>query len=181
GRELRARRAHAARSFGELTGATIGVMAHVHWHVHGREGDRLALKLALGLIALLMAGEIVAGIIASSLALLSDAAHKLTDAAALALSLTAAKLAERPARGAMTYGLGRAEVLSAQANGITLLVLAGLIVYGAVSRLITPPAVNGTVMLAVALAGVLVNLLAARILRSSGERSLNVEGSYQHV
>ena len=70
-----------------------------------------------------MAGEIVAAILASSLALLSDAAHMLTDAAALALSLAAARLATRPAHGAMTYGLGRAEILSAQANGVTLLVL----------------------------------------------------------
>jgi len=152
-----------------------------HDHVHDRGADRRALKLALGLIAALMAGEIVAGILAASLALLSDAAHMLTDAVALAVSLAAAKLAERPARGAMTYGLGRAEVLSAQANGITLLVLAGLIVYGAITRLVSPPATKGAVMLAVAAAGAAVNVLAARILRGDGERSINVEGSYQHI
>ena len=90
-----------------------------------READRGALKAALVLILAFMTVEVVAGVLASSLALLSDAAHMLTDAAALALSLAAARLAARPAHGAMTYGLGRAEILSAQANGVTLLVLAG--------------------------------------------------------
>jgi cobalt-zinc-cadmium efflux system protein len=132
-----------------------------------------------------MVVEIVAGVLASSLALLSDAGHMLTDAAALALALAAARLAERGASGAMTYGLGRAEILSAQANGLTLLVLACLIVYGAIGRLISPPDVHGGVVLAVALAGIPVNLLAARILAGGHdhghERSLNVEGSYRHI
>jgi cobalt-zinc-cadmium efflux system protein len=130
-----------------------------------------------------MAVEIVAGLLASSLALLSDAAHMLTDAAALAISLAAARLAARPAYGAMTYGLGRAEILSAQANGLTLLVLAGLIVYGAIVHLVSPPAVRGWVVLGVALAGIPTNLLAARILAGGeGEsRSLNLEGSYRHI
>jgi cobalt-zinc-cadmium efflux system protein len=129
-----------------------------------------------------MVVEVTAGLLASSLALLSDAAHMLTDAAALGLSLTAARLAAKPAHGAMTYGLGRAEILSAWANGITLLVLAGLIVYGSITRLVSPPHVAGGAMLVVAMAGVVVNLIAARILRSSEEtRSLNVEGSYRHI
>lgn len=129
-----------------------------------------------------MAAEITLGILASSLALLSDAAHMLTDAAALALSLTAARLAARPAGGAMTYGLGRAEILSAQANGVTLLVLAALIVYGGVDRLVSPPHVHGVVVLVVALVGIAVNLLAARMLAPRGQsRSLNVEGSYRHI
>jgi cobalt-zinc-cadmium efflux system protein len=130
-----------------------------------------------------MVVEIVAGILASSLALLSDAGHMLTDAAALALSLAAARLAARGAYGSMTYGLGRAEILSAQANGLTLLVLACLIVYGAIGRLVSPPSVHATVVLVVALAGIVVNLVAARVLaggRGLG-RSLNVEGSYRHI
>ncbi len=130
-----------------------------------------------------MVVEIVAGVLASSLALLSDAGHMLTDAAALALSLAAARLAARPAYGAMTYGLGRAEILSAQANGLTLFVLAWLIVYGAIVRLVSPPEVRGGVVLAVALAGIPLNLIAARILAGGHghERSLNVEGSYRHI
>jgi cobalt-zinc-cadmium efflux system protein len=135
------------------------------------------------LILSFMVVEIVAGILASSLALLSDAGHMLTDAAALALSLAAARLAARGAYGSMTYGLGRAEILSAQANGLTLLVLACLIVYGAIGRLVSPPSVHATVVLVVALAGIVVNLVAARVLaggRGDG-RSLNVEGSYRHI
>jgi cobalt-zinc-cadmium efflux system protein len=129
-----------------------------------------------------MAVEIAAGLLASSLALLSDAGHMLTDAAALALSLAAAGLAARPAHGSMTYGLGRAEILSAQANGLTLVVLACLIGYGAIAHLISPAAVKGGVVLVVALAGIPFNLLATRILsHGSGERSLNVEGSYRHL
>lgn len=141
------------------------------------------MKAALALILAFMVVEIVAGVLASSLALLSDAGHMLTDAAALALSLAAARLAARGASGAMTFGLGRAEILSAQANGLTLLVLAGLIIYGAIVRLVSPPEVAGGVVLAVALAGIPINLAAARILAGGhpDQRSLNVEGSYRHI
>ena len=154
-------------------------------HAHGsRDADRGALKSALGLIVAFMVAEVVAAVIASSLALLSDAAHMLTDAGALGLSLLAARLASRPAAGAMTYGLGRAEILSAQANGVTLLVLGLLIVYEGIRHLVSPPAVEGSVVLVVALAGIAVNLIAARILagdHDEGQRSLNVEGSYRHI
>jgi cobalt-zinc-cadmium efflux system protein len=150
-------------------------------HQHGRQQDTRALTLALILIAAFMAAEVAAGVLASSLALLSDAAHMLTDAAALALSLVAARLAMRPARGAMTYGLGRAEILSAQTNGVALLILALLIVYEAIRRLVSPPAVEGWTVVGVAVGGVAVNLLAARILGADPDRSLNVESSYRHI
>src|SRR3989440_5199183 len=153
-------------------------------HVHpGRPGSADVGKLAaaLGLILGFMAVEVVAGILAGSLALLSDAAHMLTDAAAIGLSLVAARLALRPARGAMTYGLGRAEILSAQANGVTLLVLAAFIAYEGVRRLVSPPDVHGWLVLAVALAGIAVNVAAAWVLGRAERRSLNVEGSFQHV
>jgi cobalt-zinc-cadmium efflux system protein len=161
-------------------------MAHSHAHHHrgDRESERRALTATLALIVGFMVVEVAVAVIASSLALLSDAAHMLTDAAALALSLTAARLASRPARGAMTYGLGRAEILSAQANGVTLLVLSLLIVYDAIVRLVSPSHVHGWPVLAVALAGIVVNLVAARIMAGGGhdgERSLNVEGSYRHI
>jgi cobalt-zinc-cadmium efflux system protein len=159
-------------------------MAHDHAHGLSRDADRRALKTALILILCFMAAEVTAGLVASSLALLSDAAHMLTDAAALGLSLAAARLAARPAGGAMTYGLGRAEILSAQANGITLMILSALIIYDAISRLLTPPPVKGGIVLAVALAGIVVNLIATRILAGPpdrGKRSLNVEGSYRHI
>jgi cobalt-zinc-cadmium efflux system protein len=146
------------------------------------------MRTALALIVAYMAGEVVAGVLAGSLALLSDAAHMLTDAVALGVALAASRLAERPARGAMTYGLGRAEILSAQANGVTLLILGVLIVVDAIRRLVSPPSVHGLPVLVVALVGVVVNLLAAAILArgstgpgGSKQRSLNLEGSYRHI
>jgi cobalt-zinc-cadmium efflux system protein len=156
---------------------------HSHGHSHGRDAEAGALKAALMLIVVFMVAEVTVGVVARSLALLSDAAHMLTDAVALTVSLVAARLAARPASGAMTYGLGRAEILSAQANGVTLLVLSVLIVVDAISRLVSPLHVRGAPVLIVAVAGVAVNLAAARILaRGSGpERSLNVEGSYRHI
>jgi len=164
-------------------------MAHDHAHPHGhsptpsRAAERGALKAALTLIVAFMLVEVTVGVLAHSLALLSDAVHMLTDAVALAIALVAARLAALPASGAMTYGLGRAEILSAQANGVTLLVLSVLIVIDAISRLVSPPNVHGGPVLIVAIAGIVVNLVAVRILaRGSGrKRSLNVEGSYRHI
>jgi cobalt-zinc-cadmium efflux system protein len=158
--------------------------AHRHDHAHGARGaDRRRLAVALALILTFMAFEVAMAIVASSLALLSDAAHMLTDAAALALALVAARLATRPARGAMTYGLGRAEILSAQLNGATLIILAAFIVYEAVVRLVSPPDVEGGIVLVVAVVGIGFNLLASAVLAGSGagKRSLNVEGALQHV
>ncbi|HLY35138.1 MAG TPA: cation diffusion facilitator family transporter [Candidatus Limnocylindria bacterium] len=159
----------------------MATVAHDHVHVN-RAADASSLRLALILVLTFMAAEVAVGVLASSLALLSDAAHMLTDAAAIALSLVAARLAVRPAGGAMTFGLGRAEILSAQANGVTLLVLGLLIVYDAIVRLVSPPSVDGGAVLAVAVVGVGVNLIAARLLAGGGgQRSLNVEGSYRHI
>jgi cobalt-zinc-cadmium efflux system protein len=137
--------------------------------------------IVLALIGVFMVAEVVVGVLASSVALLADAAHMLVDALALGLSLVAIRLARRPARGAMTFGLRRAEILSAQANGITLLVLAGLVIYEAVRRLVEPPDVAGASVLVVAAIGAAVNLLALWILHGANRRSLNIEGSYQHV
>jgi cobalt-zinc-cadmium efflux system protein len=128
-----------------------------------------------------MAAEVVVAIGANSLALLSDAGHMLADAGALAFSLVALRLASRPAAGAMTFGFRRAEILSAQANGVTLLVLAALIVYDAIRRLVDAPHVHGVPVLVVALAGILVNLAAVLALSGANRSSLNLEGSYQHI
>jgi len=133
------------------------------------------------LILAFMAAEVVVGVLAHSLALLSDAAHMLTDAGALAMSLVVLRLVAQPAGGNRTFGLRRSEILSAQANGAALLVLAGLIVYGAVRRLVSPPDARGGAILVVALVGIGVNLLATWQLAGANRRSLNVEGSFQHV
>jgi len=155
---------------------------HAHSHLHVEpDSDSRRLAVALALIVGLIGVEVVAGILADSLALLSDAAHMLTDAAALGLSLVAIRLVRRPAGGNLTFGLRRAEVLSAQANGATLLVLGGLIVYEGIRRLIDPPAPAGTVVLVVALVGIVVNLLATRELAHANRASLNIRGSYLHL
>ena len=152
-----------------------------HPHVHIAGGDRRRLRLVLALIAGFIAVEIATGVIAHSLALLSDAGHMLTDAAAIGFSLIALSLAARPARGAMTFGFSRAEALSAQANGVTLLVLAGFITYEGIARLVHPPEVHGGLMLAVALAGIAVNLAATWTLSRADRGSLAIEGSFQHL
>jgi cobalt-zinc-cadmium efflux system protein len=152
-----------------------------HSHAISADADQRKLAIALGLILGFMAVEVTVGVVTSSLALLSDAAHMLTDAAAIGLALVAARLAQRPARGAMTYGLGRAEILSAQFNGATLLVLGLLIVYEGIHRLVEPPDVPGVPLLVVALVGVAVNLAAAWVLARADRRSLNVEGAFQHI
>jgi cobalt-zinc-cadmium efflux system protein len=90
-------------------------------------------------------------------------------------------LVKRPAQGDYTFGLKRSEILSAQANGVTLLVLAGLIFYEGISRLITPPKPEGTAILVVALIGIVVNLLATWQLARANRQSLNIEGSFQHI
>ncbi len=154
---------------------------HSHSHAISADADSRKLALALALIIAFMTGEVVAGIVAQSLALLSDAAHMLTDAIAIALALVALRLAQRPARGSFTYGLRRAEILSAAVNGVTLLLLGAFIVFEGVRRLIDPPEVEGALVLIVALIGIPVNLLALRLIAGAERRSLNVEGAYQHI
>src|SRR5438128_3745341 len=160
------------------------VMAHGHpWHAHGARGraDSRALARTLALIAVFIAAEVTIGVIAHSLALLSDAGHLLADAAALGFSIVALTLAARPAEGALTFGYKRVEILSAQANGVSLLILAAFITYEAINRLLAPPAVRAGLVLALALLGVLVNLVAARMLADANQRSLGVQGSFQHL
>jgi len=155
---------------------------HDHGHGHVTAGaDRRRLTFALALILSFMVAEVTAGILAHSLALLSDAAHMLTDAGAIGLSLLALSLAARPPSGSMTYGLRRAEILSAQANGAILLVLAGLIVYEAIRRLVSPPDVQGWTVVVVAVAGIAVNLVATWQLAKANRGNMAVEGSFQHI
>jgi len=159
-------------------------MAHDHAPHPGRVGsdaDGGRLALALALIVAFMAVEVATGIVARSLALLSDAAHMLTDAAAIGFSLLALRLTSRPAKGALTFGFRRVEILSAQANGVTLLILAGFISYEAIRRLFSPPDVRGGLILVIALVGILVNLAAIGTLAKANRESLNMEGSFQHI
>jgi len=152
-----------------------------HSHPHEPADARRPLALALALIVGLMVGEVVFGVVAGSLALLADAGHMLTDAAALGLALVAASLGGRPARGRWTFGFRRLEILAAHVNGITLALVGVLIVYTAIQRLVNPPTVRGGVLLVVALAGIAVNLVAAALLQRPSRESLNIRGAFLHV
>jgi cobalt-zinc-cadmium efflux system protein len=154
---------------------------HHHAHAVSADADRRKLTIALAILLAFMVAEVVAGLLASSVALLTDAAHMLTDVAAIGMSLVAIELAARPPRGAMTYGLKRAEPLSALVNGVTLLVLGIVFAGGAISRLVSPTEVEGGLVLAVALIGIPVNLAATWVLSQADRRSVNVEGAFQHV
>ncbi|WP_035857338.1 cation diffusion facilitator family transporter [Cryptosporangium arvum] len=159
-------------------------MAHDHAH-HDHSispnADRRWLITALSLIVVFMVGEVIVGLIAESLALLSDAAHMLTDAAAIVLALIAMRLAARPPKGNFTFGLRRVEILSAQVNGITLWVLAAVFVVEAIDRFRNPPDVAGGLVLATAVVGIGVNALATWAISRADRRSLNVEGAFQHL
>jgi cobalt-zinc-cadmium efflux system protein len=152
-----------------------------HDHDHRLAADRRALTVALLLVVGLMAGEIVAGMIGHSLALLADAGHMFTDAAALAFALVAAAMAARPAAGRWTFGYSRLEILAAQANGITLGLLALWIVWSAVHRLVDPRDVHGGLVLVVALGGAVVSLVASLVLARASKDSLNVRAAFVHV
>jgi cobalt-zinc-cadmium efflux system protein len=152
-------------------------MSHDHVHSSARRPLALALALILGL----MVGEVVFGFVAGSLALLADAGHMLTDAAALALALGAATMADRPPHGRWTFGYRRLEILAAHVNGMTLVAVGVVIVYTAIRRLIDPPEVRGGIVLVVALAGIAVNLGAAALLHRPSRDSLNVRGAFLHV
>ncbi|MCO6008598.1 cation diffusion facilitator family transporter [Actinoallomurus purpureus] len=175
---MRAHDAHAGGPDGS------GQAAHGHeGHAHGvsEDADSRWLSGALGLIVAYMAGEVVVGVLAHSLALISDAAHMLTDAASIVLALVAMRLAAKPPTGGFTYGLKRAEILSAQANGLSLLLLSAWLAYEAIRRLVSPPQVTGGLVLATALVGIVVNVAAAWMISKANRTSLNIEGAFQHI
>ncbi len=145
------------------------------------QGNRRRLSMALALTATYMVAEIVGGLAANSLALLADAGHMFSDAAALGLSVMAVTLAQRPATMERTYGFHRAEILAALANGAALVALSALIAREAWERLAQPPEVQGGLMLAVAAGGLAINLANLMILSGGRESNLNVRGAWLHV
>jgi cobalt-zinc-cadmium efflux system protein len=163
--------------------ASVPQQPHARGHEHGpgAGSDRRYLLTALVLLAAFMVAEVITAIVSGSLALLSDAGHMLADVGAIGGALWAISLAARPPSGKWTYGLKRAEILSAAANGITLLVVAGIVTAEAISRLIHPPAVDGGPVIAVATAGIAVNVAASWVLARANRSSLNVEGAFRHV
>ena len=162
---------------------------HVHSHAgpdpggpgaaHGHQVRRL--RLALAITGLFLLVEVGGGFLANSLALLADAGHMLTDVAALSLSLFVVWFSRQPHTPEKTYGYLRWEILAAFLNGATLLIVSGWIIWESVARLRSPETLKSGLMLAVALGGLVVNLVAAWLLRPSSESSLNMRGAYLHV
>ncbi|MGE0055395.1 MAG: cation diffusion facilitator family transporter [Hyphomicrobium sp.] len=151
-------------------------------HDHGHTSSSAsALTKALALTGTFLVVEVVAGILTGSLALISDAAHMLTDTAGLAIALAAIKVGERPADSRRTFGYRRFEILAAALNAILLFAVAAYILYEAYQRVLAPTEVQSIPMLVVAFLGLLVNLAAMRLLAGNAQSSLNVKGAYLEV
>ncbi len=155
--------------------------SHTHDHVHAGDGRSRKLLFALVLTAAMMVIEVVGGLWSGSLALLADAGHMMVDALALLLAVVGAWMAARPADARRSYGYGRMEVLVGFVNALSQFVLVGWIIYEAVMRLVHPGAILSGVMLVVAVAGLLVNLLVLRTLHGHAHDDVNLAGASLHV
>lgn len=156
---------------------------HAHDHNHSHSSNKKVLRISLLIIASFMVVEIIGGLLTNSLALLSDAGHMFSDAAALALSLAAFHIGERPGSRRKTFGYKRFEILAAALNGLTLLIIAVLIIYEAIGRFIRPPEIATMGMLIVSVIGLLVNIFVAWYMHrgSDTEENINMRGAYLHV
>lgn len=154
---------------------------HCCHHAESRRSDQRRLTGTLVLVALYMVAEVVGGLLTNSLALLADAGHMLSDAAALGLSLFALWIARRPPTARQTFGYYRAEILAALINGATLVAIAGFIFVEAYGRFWSPPEVKGPLMMAVAVGGLVVNLVSLWLLGHADHDNLNVHGAWLHV
>src|SRR5438445_6752292 len=150
-------------------------------HSHVGDASEASLRLALILTAVLLIVEVIGGLLSNSIALLADAGHMFTDVAALGLALFAAWFCRQPGTPEKTYGYLRWEILAALINGSTLLLISGWILWEAVARLREPQPVAGGLMLGVATAGLLVNIVAARVLVGSSSRNLNTRAAYRAI
>ena len=155
-------------------------MAHDHDHSHDHQSAR-RLGLALALTAGFMLVELVGGVLTGSLALIADAGHMLTDAAALALAIWAIRIARRPADERRGYGYHRMQVLAAFVNGLSLVLIAAWIVFEAAQRIWAPAPILTGPMLGVAITGLLVNIAAFAVLHGGDQQDLNLRGATAHV
>ena len=158
-----------------------GHQGHDHSHAVVTEGNARKLTIALMLTMTFLIIEVIAGLITQSLALLSDAAHMFTDAAALAIALAAIQIAKRPADNKRTFGYQRFEILAALFNASMLFFVAMYILYEAYQRFTQPPEIQSLGMLIVASIGLIINLISMKMLMSSATESLNMQGAYLEV
>ncbi len=154
---------------------------HEHSHAVVTKTNIKKLTFALIMTASFLVVEVVAGIMTQSLALLSDAAHMFTDAAALAIALVAIKVAQRPADNKRTFGYQRFEILAALFNASMLFMVAMYILYEAYQRINNPPEIQSIGMLVVATLGLMINLISMKMLYSNSKESLNIKGAYLEV
>ena len=154
---------------------------HDHSHAVVTEGNVKKLTFALALTSTFLIVEVIAGFMTQSLALLSDAAHMFTDAAALAIALVAIKIGKLPADDKRTFGYQRFEILAALFNAMMLFVVAIYILYEAYQRFSQPPEIQSVGMMVVAVIGLVINLISMKILFSSSKESLNIKGAYLEV
>ena len=192
-REITPEKYHNAPADG--LGAGAGKGAHLHAshgdssieghhhgsHDHFQHASTRSLRIALVLTAGLLVIEAAGGILSNSLALIADAGHLFTDVGALALSLFVAWFTTQPETPRKTFGYLRWEILAAFLNGSTLLLISGWILFEAVVRFRHPQPIEGGLMLAVASIGLVINVIAARVLHPSSQESMNVRGAYLHV
>lgn len=150
-------------------------------HVHGAGASSRRMIWALALTSTFLVAEVIGAMVFQSLALLSDAAHMLTDVVALAIALAAIRIGERPADTLRTFGYRRFEILAATFNAVLLFLVAGYIFYEGVLRLFDPEPVGSIGMLIVASLGLGINLISMRLLASGVAASLNVKGAYLEV
>jgi cobalt-zinc-cadmium efflux system protein len=150
-------------------------------HSEARKLGSQQLSIALGMVLVVMAAEVIGGILSNSLALLGDAGHMLIDALALGMSLFAINIARRPLTATRTYGYYRVEIMAALTNGVTLVLVAVFIFYEAYQRLLNPPTVRPTLMLVVAIIGLIANLIGLRLLRGVRHGSLNIKAAFWHI
>jgi cobalt-zinc-cadmium efflux system protein len=150
-------------------------------HSHGADASVRSLRIALVLTAAFLVAEVIGGILSNSIALLADAGHMLTDVAALGLALFVAWFSKQPETPQKTYGYLRWEILAALVNGATLLMISAWILWEAIARFNTPAPIQGGLMLAVAAGGLIVNIIAARVLAGSSSENMNARGAYLHV
>ena len=156
---------------------------HAGGHDHGvsKEADLRLVLIALVLVSLFMVGELTTALLGHSLALVADAGHMLTDVLALAMSAAAVRLAARPATAQWSYGMKRAEILSAALNGLSLAAISLVVTVEAIQRLVHPTHVRGSLMIAVSIVGVAVNLIVVAVLSRANRTSLNIAGAYGHI
>jgi len=167
------------------------MMSHSHDHGHTHDHDdvrgggtvagKRGLLIALSITVVMMVAEVIGGLLSNSLALLSDAAHMLTDSLALALSFFAMKFAVMPATERKTYGFYRLEILAALVNGAVLFVVSAFIIYHAYERILEPQPVQGELMLVVAFLGLLVNIAGGLFLLKHRKTNLNLRGAFLHI